>query len=59
MKIHKSFCLFMMLMLGLSFISCSKDDGDEVFDDDTENGNGQTQTSYTLSQLEGYWVNAE
>ena len=59
MKIHKCFCLFMMLMLGLSFISCSKDDGDEVFDDDTENGNGQTQTSYTLSQLAGYWVNAE
>lgn len=49
----------MMLMLALSFMSCSKDNGEDMLEEGTENGNGETHTDYTLSQLSGYWVNIE
>lgn len=40
-------------------MSCSNKDDDDFIDEEMENGSGESQTSYTLSQLAGYWVDWE
>ena len=49
----------MVLMSCLSLMSCTNEDDDDIIDEEMENGSGESQTSYTLSQLAGYWVDWE
>lgn len=52
----------MMLMFGMSFVSCSSSDDDEdedVVENEDGGGNEGPQSSYDYSHMVGYWVNIE
>ena len=59
MQRYRFLSIMMVLLMGLSFVACGDDDDDELSSNGGNNSGGNTQTSYTLKQLAGYWVNSE
>ena len=58
-EMKKILNLIVILFFGLTFAACGDDDDDELSSNGGNNSGGNTQTSYTLNQLAGYWVNSE
>lgn len=56
MKQYKLFSIIMMLMLGMSFVSCSSDDdeNEDVIVNENDGGNEGSRSSYDYSQMIGY-----
>ena len=59
MRFYKYLSIIVLLLTGFSFAACGDDDVDELSSNGGNNSGGNTQTSYTLKQLAGYWVNSE
>ena len=58
-RFFSSLMLGLMAVCAMTLSACGDDDDDELSSNGGNNSGGNTQTSYTLKQLAGYWVNSE
>ena len=58
-RFFSSLMFGLMAVCAMTLSACGDDDDDELSSNGGNNSGGNTQTSYTLKQLAGYWVNSE